>query len=78
MYCKLKRKKEVLLINCIRDPDCCCDGRAADNVTDLAQIFDHFSAVLNSSAFIPSTPPVPQNIIDTVRFAGPRPTPGPC
>jgi len=37
-------------------------------VTDLAQIFDHFSAVLNNSTlFIPSTPPVPQIIIDTVR-----------
>ncbi len=46
--------------------------RAADNVTDLAQIFDHFSAVLNNSTlFIPSTPPVPDIIITTVRQAAP-------
>ncbi len=46
--------------------------RAADNVTDLAQIFDHFSAVLNNSTlFVPSTPPVPQIIVDTVRQAAP-------
>ncbi|KAK9832504.1 hypothetical protein WJX81_002657 [Elliptochloris bilobata] len=43
------------------------DINAPDNVTDLTQVFDKFRAILDSSAFIPSTPPVPQNIIDTFK-----------
>lgn len=50
------------------EPCATVPARAADNVTDLVQVFDPFSAILNSSSlFIPSNPPVPQNIIDTVR-----------